>query len=796
MTSDAFEQEALAGLSDALDQSSDSRETWVRQQYDSRPDLRDRILQLLMADTDAPQAIRTGGASAQLQGEARPERVGAYRIVDLIGQGGMGAVYKAERDQGDFDHLAAIKIVRPGVLSAELSARFERERQILAALNHPNIARLYDGGQMPDGAPYLVMEYVDGAPILDWAAENHLKTDARLRAFERLCAAVQCAHQNLIIHRDITPSNVLVTATGDVKLIDFGIALPQPEDAIPVRASPTSIPESSLSYTPGFAAPERATGRAANVASDIYSLGKVLAALLAERDHDRDLSAIINKATAQDPALRYASVDGLRDDISRYRAGFAIGARDGGALYRLGKFIRRRRLSVAAGVTAFVALATSLVIMTGLYQTAEQERQAADLRFQEVRSLATFMMFDLYDELERVGGNTRSISLLAEESQKYLTSLSADDRAALDVRLETVVGLKRLADISGNPKNQNLGDRLKASDLLAQALAAAEALYADNPEHPDVIRALGEVAFSAATHTYVSSDENQRAADLAARSEAMYLALIAHEDASFDDQRQRLRAKLMTAVPLPWMGRGLEGIEILCETRRLAAELVQAYPDEIEAINLLGSLNVELARALTRWGNNNDEVVETVPFWDEAIALRTRAYDMDPETIAPYRSLVTIYYERGAAHRGAGDMEAALADTLKSEQIAIELLARDPDDAWLKRIYDGIREEKIKTLSYAGRHEEAAALLPDAIDRARAEYDRAPDNPGVKREWAYTLVLLADVALRANDTRLGCNLVGDADAAWANLAAVTEISEVDKNASLSRLAELQARCTG
>lgn len=795
MTSDAFELEALAGLSDALDQPSDMRQAWVRQQYDDQPELRDRILQLLMADGRAPQAIRTGGASSQLQNEAMPERVGAYKIIDLIGQGGMGAVYKAERDHGDFDHLAAIKIVRPGVLSDELSERFERERQILAALNHRNIARLYDGGQMPDGSPYLVMEYVDGAPILEWADQNSLKPDARLQAFERLCAAVQCAHQSLIIHRDITPSNVLVTDAGEVKLIDFGIALPQPEDAAIVQTGQPAGSAQSLSYTPGFAAPERATGRAANVASDIYSLGKVLAALLPGREQDHDLSAIIGKATNTEAQLRYASVDGLRDDVSRYRAGFAVGAREGGAAYRLGKFIRRRRLSVAAGVTAFVALATSLIIMTSLYQSAEMERQAADQRFQQVRSLATFMMFDLYDELERVGGNTKSISLLAEESQKYLTSLSADQRAALDVRLETVVGLKRLADISGNPKNQNLGDRFKADELLAQALDAAEALYADNPEHPDVIRALGEVAFSAATHTYVSSDENQRAVDLATRSEEMYLTLIQGEGASFDDQRQRLRAKLMTAVPLPWMGRGLDGIEILKETRALAADLVRDYPDQIEGINLLGSLNVELARALTRWGNNNDEAVETLPYWDEAIAQRLRAFEMDPETISPYRSLVTIYYERGAAHRGGGDLEAALKDTLRSEEIAVELLARDPNDAWLKRIYDGIREEKIKTLSYSGRHEEALALLPEAVARARSEYERASDNPGVQREWGYTLVLLADVALRANDTETGCRLVADADAAWASLAELTEISEVDKNASLVRLADLLGQCS-
>lgn len=794
MTSDAFEQDALRGLSDALDQPSDQRVQWIRKFYADQPDLRDRILSLLHADQRAPAAIQTGGASGQLQPEPMPERVGGYKIVDLIGQGGMGAVYKAERDRGDFDHIAAIKIVRPGVLSDELSHRFERERQILATLNHRNIARLYDGGQMPDGAPYLVMEYVDGAPILDWAQSNKLGTDGRLRAFSSLCAAVQCAHQSLIIHRDITPANVLVTEAGEVKLIDFGIALPQPEDMIAPDPAPATDSENSLSYTPGFAAPERAHGRAANVASDIFSLGKVLGALASGFHQDADLNAIVGKATARDPNARYGSVDALADDVSRYRSGFAVKARNGNATYRLGKFIKRRQLSVAAAVVAFLTLGAGLAVMTGLYQTAERERLAADQRYQQVRSLATFMMFDLYDELERVGGNTKSISLLAEESQKYLTSLSLDDRAALDVRLETVVGLKRLADISGNPKNQNLGDRFKAGELLSQALETAEALYLDHPEHPDVIRALGEVAFSTATHTYVSTDQNQRAHDLAKRSVQMYQKLIQIGEASFDDQRQVLRARLMTAVPLPWIGRGEDGVEILRETRDLAADLLTAYPEEIQAVNLLGSLNVELARALTRLGDNNDQVMETLPFWDEAVALRLRAYELDSDTISPYRSLVTIYYERGAAHRADGNMQAALEDTLRSEEIAEELLARDPNDAWLKRMLNGIREEKIKTLSYAERHDEALGLVPEALTRARAEYEANRDNAGAMREWGFTLVLLANVALRAGDSEIGCPIVGDARSAWDNLAEKYQVSEIDRNVSLEQLSQLEGEC--
>lgn len=790
VNTDSLDAQAMAIFSRALDQPSDSRGVWIDQACGGNATLLARVRSLLQADTGHDSLLRTGGAGANQEDTPLPERVGAYRITGMIGQGGMGTVYEGRRDSDDFEHVVAIKVVRPGALSETLVDRFQRERRILASLNHPHIARLYDGGQTSDGAPYIVMERIDGAPITDWAEARGLARKARLSLFTDLCDAVRHAHQHLIIHRDITPSNVLVTADGYVKLIDFGIAKPHvTESEIPAD---TAI--ASLSYTPGFAAPERASGTGANTLSDIFSLGRVLDAMLPGTLSDTDLSAIIAKASATDPAARYPSVDSLMEDLADHERGYAVSARNGGTAYRVGKYLSRHRFGAAATAAAMIALVGGLVTMTALYQSATENRRAADARFNDVRDLAAFMMFDLYDEMEKVSGNTKAISMLADESQSYLDSLSADRRASLDVQLEASRGYKRLADILGNPKNANLGRREEAGTMLEAAYEQARALHAAHPDDPLAIRALGEVAFSLSTHVYVSSDENQRAHDLARDSAAMYRQLNSLPEASFDDHRQYVRAKMMSGVPLPWMDRDEEGIAILKDALAAGEGLVAAYPAEPEAKLLLGSINVELARALVRQADKAGTPSNSLPYWDEAVRLRQESYAADPGNIQPYRSLVTIHYERGAILRSDGRNDEALDEMQKSEVIAEDLLARDPDDAWLKRMLGGVLDEMAKTLSHAGRHEDALEAAEKAEAYSREDFARSPENAGSKREWAYSLALYADIYLRAGKTRDGCARTAQSRKQWSELAAAHPLSEHDIAVSIARLEDLEAAC--
>jgi serine/threonine-protein kinase len=255
MTDVRLEREALKLFERMLDIEEAERDAWIEAQTENRPELASRLRAIRRAADNA--MLQTGAATDALEDEEIPERIGAYRIVARIGRGGMGSVYRGERATGDFVHETAIKIIKPGLLSANLVERFERERQTLARLRHPNIAQLYDGGATENGSPYIVMEYVDGLPLLQWIDEHRASPAERRRLFRDICAAVGVAHQNLIVHRDLTPSNVLVTHDGTVKLIDFGIA--RPADALAGAGPATTTGRSSLdslSLTPGYAAPE------------------------------------------------------------------------------------------------------------------------------------------------------------------------------------------------------------------------------------------------------------------------------------------------------------------------------------------------------------------------------------------------------------------------------------------------------------------------------------------------------------------------------------------------------------
>ena len=246
-----IESKALALLEQALDQPQKARRDFVRKATVGNEALKARVLSLLKLDSQNTIKFLTG--HAVFEGEEQDisnTDIGSYRITELIGKGGMGAVYKAERRTGDFNHDVAIKLIRPGALSEPLVDRFARERQTLADFSHPNIARLFDGGTKDDGAPYIIMEYIDGLPIIEWAGQNQLDIKARLGLFKDACTAVGYAHQNLIVHRDITPTNVLVTQDGIVKLIDFGIAKPNRKDALSTEASHSLA---DLSFTSGFA---------------------------------------------------------------------------------------------------------------------------------------------------------------------------------------------------------------------------------------------------------------------------------------------------------------------------------------------------------------------------------------------------------------------------------------------------------------------------------------------------------------------------------------------------------------
>ncbi|MCG8460165.1 MAG: serine/threonine protein kinase, partial [Holophagales bacterium] len=408
-------------------------------------------------------AVRVGDsepASGRAAGEGDLGRMGPYRLLEQAGQGGLGAVYLAERADGQFQRQVAVKVVRRELVSESLLEDLRLERQILARLEHPNIARLYDGGTGPRGQPFLAMELVDGLPIDRYCEPLRLRR--RLELFLDVCSAVSHAHQNLIIHRDIKPSNILVTAEGTPKLLDFGIAgtVTTEEETAPseARGSARRRP-----FTPDFASPEQAAGDPLTTATDVYSLGVLLyrlisgqppysfrpqaareeiaralkespvaapseaaerAGLATWRRLRGDLDAIADKAMARSPKQRYGSVPELADDIRNHLQDRPVTARAASRSYRVARFLRRHRLAVGAAASILVALTLGLIATLWSLEQARAARtkaegHLADLSREQSRAermIETFVdTFRLADPGE-AQGQTISVRELVDRS--------------------------------------------------------------------------------------------------------------------------------------------------------------------------------------------------------------------------------------------------------------------------------------------------------------------------------------------------------------------------------------------
>src|SRR3954451_12066201 len=298
------------------------------------PTDRAEVEELLRHDTSGDLTGLVGAAARCLLDTARPQRCGPYRLLGVLGRGGMGTVYLAERADGEVDQRVAIKLICGGGAEAAFHDRFLQERQILATLTHPGIARLFDAGHTDDGRPYLVMELVDGVPIDSYAATLDLRDTLAL--FLRVCDAVSYAHGRLVLHRDLKPSNMLVDSSGNPKLLDFGIAR-----ILEAGALQTNTIDRML--TPEYASPEQFQGRPQGVPSDVYALGAVLRKLLVAGSAKlpRDLEAILAKALRPEPEARYGSVGQFADDLRAFLDHRPVLARSGNVCYRARKLVRR-----------------------------------------------------------------------------------------------------------------------------------------------------------------------------------------------------------------------------------------------------------------------------------------------------------------------------------------------------------------------------------------------------------------------------------------------------------------------
>lgn len=416
-------------------------------------------------------------------------RFGHYRLERRLGRGGMGEVFEAVRED-DFRKRVALKIVRFDLDSDYAAKRFQQERQVLASLEHPNIARLLDGGEA-EGCPYLVLEFVDGVSITKYCEGK--PREAVLRLFLKVCEAVEYAHRSLIIHRDLKPANILVTAAGEPKLLDFGIA-----KLLDSGAEATLTIHVAL--TPQYASPEQVRGAAITTASDVYSLGLILYELLAgskpytittntavEIDRlvcqtdppkpgiSEDLDNILMMALRKDPARRYASVRELAEDIGRSLTFRPVSARPDTIRYRARKFVRRHWSSVAAGAALMVAVAAG--VAATVYQAGISQQ-----RFEQVRKLAHVFVFNIHDEIAKLNGSTHARELVVSTALEYLNQLSKNAGNDLALQEELAQAYRKIGDAQGQPGQPNLGRTADAIASYRKALQLYESMASRYPE--------------------------------------------------------------------------------------------------------------------------------------------------------------------------------------------------------------------------------------------------------------------------------------------------------------------------
>jgi len=445
------------------------------------------------------------------------QRFGPYEVVRLIGTGGMGCVYLAERADRQFTKRVAIKVLQVEDSSPQALQRFLAEQQTLATLDHPSIVRLLDGGVTADGQPFYIMDYVEGTTLDEYVKRMQPAIGARLRLFLQLCDAVAFAHRRLIVHRDLKPRNILVTADGVPKLLDFGIAkLLRSQSTADVTVSTRAFSALTLEY----ASPEQIHHAPVTTAVDVYALGVVLYELLSGRwpyridskndvavayaichaepeplGCNRDLDAIVAKAMRKQPEQRYDSVQDLADDVERHLNRKPVRARPPSMRYQLEKLVSRHRGAFAAGALAVAVAVAGVVGVVRQSRIAEQQRALAAARFEGLRQLLGTFLFDVHDDIRDLPGSGQARALIVNKASSYLGWLSQQAGGDAALQLDLADAHLKLGSVLGDPYEINLGRTQEGLAAIEKGRQIAQAVLATDKGNARARRYVALAAF-------------------------------------------------------------------------------------------------------------------------------------------------------------------------------------------------------------------------------------------------------------------------------------------------------------
>lgn len=562
------------------------------------------------------------------------ETIGPYRILREIAQGGMGTVFEARRDDGEFDQKVAIKLTDRGPFSDELVNRFFRERQILAQLEHPNIVRLLDGGVTANRLPYFVMELITGSPISGYCKDNNLDVRKRIELFLQICSAVAYAHRRLIVHRDLKPSNILVTEEGQIKLLDFGIAKILADDPN-IQTRTQNAP-----MTPGYASPEQIKSVAITTASDIYCLGVVLYEILTGKGPEEiyevgrvelsygicevdpvkpslcgsndpsairpellrgDLDNIVLRALQKEPENRYISVEQFAEDLQAYLDGFPVKAHPESLLYRAQKFARRRRSLVLLSAASIILVAGGVILAAWQYTNAQQQRRIAEQNFKQVRKIANSLILDYYDAISKLEGSTELREKLVVDAVNYLDAISSENTNDPEFLKELAVAYRRIGAAQGMPFAANLGKTeaaVKSYEKSVNLLERAAQIAPNDLSLKDELRRSYNEMGQAVTRTGVDGGSIfQKAVKISEE-------LIKLNPDDLESRIYHVRLKMYTAGQHKT---DLENFEDYIRIINEASELHKNYPNNIDIVAILARANESLGNAYRGRGNQTEK---------------------------------------------------------------------------------------------------------------------------------------------------------------------------------------------
>lgn len=815
-------------LNAALELEPSARRKFLDEVGERAPDMRREVESLLACEDDADKFLSAESVALSADfyddvddsDDRSGQIIGHYRVIREIGRGGMGAVYLAERSDGEFQQKVALKIVRGSFAYRELARRFRRERQILASLNHENIARLFDGGVSANGEPFLAMEYVEGTQIDNYCDAQNLSAGARLKLFLHVCHAVAYAHQHLVIHRDIKPSNILVTADGTPKLLDFGIA-----KLLDTEHAGELTQTDFRAFTPDYAAPEQVAGTEVTTATDVYSLGVLLDELLrgahpnarkqfapgawlsadvsekttlkhppineqhkistAEARNAKSVSPelrnIIAMARREEATRRYASVVQFAEDIQRYLDGKPISAQKDSLAYRGRKFIKRNKVGAATAALLLLTLTAGGVATvwqarraTAQARIAAGERDRAERRFADVRGLSNALLTDIAPKIERLQGATEAREALVTQSLKYLDSLAKEAGDDAELQSELATAYEKVGDIQGNPTNPSrlaLKDALtsyeKANEMRRNLLAANPRDFEQRRLLANNHRTLGDIYWQTQEPT-----QSQKNTETALN---LYAELLAEQPNSIELHLAAAQTNLDTGQNLSSNQKFDEAIHYIRRAIDAAEALRQSSPNRIDVLKLLANARREMGDALS-WQSRQPEAEAEM---QRAIAIYEPLVAANPNDVSVRAGMWQTYWMTSSIYEENNDRLANEYD-FKALKIVQETVERDPANL-------RARQQLARTYSHLGvtfenleKPAESVFYLEKAVAMFREMSQNETKNRRLKSQLATALIRLGDARHKQKEFNSAVEDLESAAALLENLIA----TDAEDNASL------------